>query len=123
MRRFPLWRFKTLGVWQIVGQCAGRCLSGAGLSGCDWRWTTGLCYRSDKSGYAIPQADKDKYNLQVEILEGNTYSLTNGNKGYVRMISQVGRWTFVEPKYYYTPIATEDLIYNPNLIQNKYWAE
>ena len=72
---------------------------------------------------AIPQADKDKYNLQVEILEGNTYSLTNGNKGYVRMISQVGRWTFVEPKYYYTPIATEDLIYNPNLIQNKYWAE
>ena len=48
---------------------------------------------------AIPQADKDKYNLQVEILEGNTYSLTNGNKGYVRMISQVGRWTFVEPKY------------------------
>ena len=35
---------------------------------------------------AIPQADKDKYNLQVEILEGNTYSLTNGNKGYVRMI-------------------------------------
>ena len=71
---------------------------------------------------AIPQADKDKYNLQVEILEGNTYSLTNGNKGYVRMISQVGRWTFVEPKYY-TPIATEDLIYNPNLIKNKYWAE
>lgn len=72
---------------------------------------------------AIPQADKDKYNLQVEILDGNTYSLTNGDKGYVRMISQVGRWTFIDPKYYYTPLATQDLIYNPNLVQNKYWAE
>ena len=72
---------------------------------------------------AIPQEDKDKYNLQVEILEGNTYSLTNGNKGYVRMISQVGRWNFIEPKYYYTPIATEDLTYNPNLVQNQYWKQ
>ena len=71
----------------------------------------------------IPQEDKDKYNLQVEILEGNTYSLTNGNKGYVRMISQVGRWNFIEPKYYYTPIATEDLTYNPNLVQNQYWKQ
>lgn len=72
---------------------------------------------------AIPQEDKDKYNLQVEVLEGNTYSLTEGNKGYIRMVAQVGRWNFIEPKYYYTPIATEDLIYNPNLVQNKYWSE
>ncbi|WP_301703727.1 RagB/SusD family nutrient uptake outer membrane protein [uncultured Parabacteroides sp.] len=72
---------------------------------------------------AIPQADKDKYNLQVEVLDGNTYSLTDGNKGYIRMVSQIGRWTFVDPKYYYTPLATKDLIYNPNLVQNKYWAE
>lgn len=72
---------------------------------------------------AIPQADKDKYNLQVEILEGNTYSLTEGNKGHIRMISQVGSWSFVDPKYYYTPISTQDLIYNPNLIQNEFWVE
>lgn len=78
---------------------------------------------TQKDADAIPQADKDKYNLQVEVLDGNTYSLTNGNKGYVRMISQVGRWTFVNPKYYYTPLSTQDLIYNSNLVQNKFWAE
>lgn len=72
---------------------------------------------------AIPQADKDKYNLQVEVLDGNTFSLTEGDKGYVRMISQVGRWNFIDPKYYYTPLSTTDLQYNPNLVQNKYWAE
>lgn len=72
---------------------------------------------------AIPQEDKDKYNLQVEILEGNTFSLTDDDKGYVRLISQVGRWNFIEPKYYYTPLSTADLQYNPNLVQNKYWKE
>lgn len=72
---------------------------------------------------AIPQADKEKYKLQVEILEGNTIGLTGGDKGYIRMVSQVGRWTFIEPKYYYSPIATQDIVYNPNLVQNKYWAE
>lgn len=72
---------------------------------------------------AIPQADKEKYKLQVEILEGNTIGLTGGDKGYIRMVSQVGRWTFIEPKYYYSPIATQDIVYNPNLVQNKYWTE
>ena len=57
---------------------------------------------------AIPQADKDKYNLQVEILEGNTYSLTNGNKGYVRMIHKWGDGLLSNLNIIYTPIATED---------------
>lgn len=70
---------------------------------------------------AIPAADKEKYNLQVEILTGNTIALTEGNKGFIRMVSQIDRWTFEEPKYYYTPLATKDLIYNKNLVQNKYW--
>lgn len=72
---------------------------------------------------AIPEEDKLKYKLTVEILDGNTYELTEGDKGYVRMISQVGKWTFVEPKYYYSPIATGDIILNPNLVQNKYWQK
>lgn len=71
---------------------------------------------------AIPQADKEKYKLQVEILAGNTIELTEGNKGYIRMVSQVGRWQFFEPKYYYSPIATQDIVYNSNLVQNKYWT-
>lgn len=72
---------------------------------------------------AIPEEDKLKYKLTVEVLDGNTYELTGGDKGYVRMISQVGKWTFVEPKYYYSPIATSDIVLNPNLVQNKYWQE
>lgn len=72
---------------------------------------------------AIPEEDKLKYKLTVEILDGNTYELTEGDKGYVRLISQVGKWTFAEPKYYYSPMATGDIILNPNLVQNKYWQK
>ena len=72
---------------------------------------------------AIPQADKEKYKLQIEVLEGNTMELTGGDKGYIRMVSQVGKWTFIDPKYYYSPIATSDIVYNKNLVQNKYWAK
>jgi len=70
---------------------------------------------------AIPEEDKEKYELTIEVLDGNTYELTEGDKGYIRMIAQVDKWTFVEPKYYYSPIATKDIVLNPNLVQNKYW--
>lgn len=72
---------------------------------------------------AIPQADKEKYKLTVETLEGNTFELTEGDKGYIRMVSQVGKWKFIEPKYYYSPISTKDIVLNENLVQNKYWVE
>lgn len=70
---------------------------------------------------AIPEEDKEKYELTIEVLDGNTYELTEGDKGYIRMVAQVDKWTFVEPKYYYNPIATKDIVLNPNLVQNKYW--
>lgn len=79
--------------------------------------------RNQEEADAIPQEDKVKYNLQIEVLDGNTYSLTEGDKGYIQMVSQIGRWMFIDPKYYYTPISTQDLIYNPNLVQNRYWSE
>lgn len=72
---------------------------------------------------AIPQDIKEKYQLTVEILEGNTFQLTEGNKGYIRMIASVGKWNFIEPKYYYDPISTKDIVLNKNLVQNKYWAK
>lgn len=72
---------------------------------------------------AIPQEDKEKYKLNVETLEGNTFELTEGDKGYIRMISQVNKWNFVEPKYYYSPISTQDIVLNKNLVQNKFWVE
>lgn len=72
---------------------------------------------------AIPQADKEKYKLNIEVLEGNTFELTGGDKGHIRLTSQVNKWTFIEPKYYYSPIATKDIVLNNNLVQNKYWTE
>lgn len=72
---------------------------------------------------AIPEEDKQKYELTVEILDGNTYELTEGDKGYVRMIAQINAWNFIEPKYYYNPIAKQDIVLNPNLVQNPYWSE
>lgn len=72
---------------------------------------------------AIPQADKEKYKLNVEVLDGNTFELTAGDKGYIRLISQVNKWNFIEPKYYYSPISTKDIVLNKNLVQNKFWTK
>lgn len=72
---------------------------------------------------AIPQADKEKYKLNVEVLAGNTFELTGGDKGYIRLISQVNKWNFIEPKYYYSPISTKDIVLNKNLVQNKFWTK
>lgn len=69
----------------------------------------------------IPQADKDKYKLTVYVLAGNTFDLTEGTKGYIRQISQVGKFHFEEPKYYYYPLDEQDILVNENLVQNKYW--
>lgn len=49
--------------------------------------------------------------------------LTEGDHGYLRMNVQVGRWTFVEPKYYYRPIAQSDINVNGKLVQNKFWRD
>jgi hypothetical protein len=70
---------------------------------------------------AIPAADKTKYGLVVFTLAGNTFALTNGTSGYLRLLSQVGKFTFTEPKYYYYPLDEQDMLINTNLVQNKYW--
>ncbi len=78
----------------------------------------------DAAGAAsIPQEDRDRYSLTVYTLEGNTIALTEGDHGYVYLISQHDRFTFEEPKYYYSPVAVDDITLNPNLVQNKYWAK
>ena len=71
----------------------------------------------------IPAEDREKYKLTVYTMEGNVIGLTEGDKGYIRLIAQIDRFEFVEPKYYYYPIDTDDLLLNQNLVQNKYWAK
>lgn len=71
----------------------------------------------------IPAADKTKYKLTVYVLEGNTIQLTQGDKGYIRLVAQVNKYTFIEPKYYYTPVYEQDMLVNKNLVQNKFWLD
>ncbi len=69
----------------------------------------------------IPAEDREKYKLTVYALEGNTIGLTEGNKGYIYLVSQRGKYEFISPKYYYYPIAQDDITFNPNLRQNPFW--
>lgn len=79
--------------------------------------------RNQAEADQISAEDKEKYQLTIYILEGNSIGLTEGDHGYVRLTAQVDKFNFVEPKYYYYPLDTYDLQLNPNLVQNKYWAE
>lgn len=69
----------------------------------------------------IPAEDKEKYKLTVYALEGNTIGLTEGTKGYIYLLAQRGKYTFISPKYYYYPIDDEDMTINENLYQNPFW--
>ena len=69
----------------------------------------------------IPEEDKQKYKLTVYALAGNTIGLTEGTKGYIYLVAQHNKYTFVSPKYYYYPVATKDITVNENLYQNPFW--
>lgn len=71
----------------------------------------------------IPAEDKEKYKLTVYALEGNTIGLTEGTKGYIYLVAQQGKYTFVSPKYYYYPIGKKDIQLNEFLYQNPFWVE
>lgn len=79
--------------------------------------------RNKEEANNIPQEDKEKYKLTVYTLEGNTIGLTGGDKGYIRLTVQVNKFKFEEPKYYYSPVATDDITLNKNLVQNKFWTK
>lgn len=67
----------------------------------------------------LPQEEREK--VTVYTLEGHTIELTEGDKGYIRLKAQVNKFKFEEPKYYYSPIAIDDITLNNNLVQNKWW--
>ena len=69
----------------------------------------------------IPAEDIAKYNLKVYILKDNSFALSEGDKGYIYIVAQKDKFTFIEPKYYYYPMAVQDIVINPNLYQNKFW--
>lgn len=60
-------------------------------------------------------------NLTVYILEDKIIELSQGNKGYIYLAAQRGKFKFEEPKYYYCPLDEQDIVINENLFQNQYW--
>lgn len=79
--------------------------------------------RNTEEANNIPAEDKEKYKLTVYTLTESTIELTEGDKGYIRLKAQVNRFKFEEPKYYYSPIAMDDITLNKSLFQNKFWAK
>ena len=69
----------------------------------------------------IPEADKSKYKLTIYVLKGNTFYLSEGDHGFIRMTAHKDKFTFIEPKYYYWPLDEQDILVNKSLKQNKYW--
>lgn len=70
----------------------------------------------------IPDADKDRYKLIIYVLSEDIIYLSEGDHGYVKMSANKDSFKFIAPKYYYSPIATQDIVLNPNLKQNKFWT-
>jgi hypothetical protein len=60
-------------------------------------------------------------NITKYSLDNALFSLSNGTYGYVQLKSQLNKYNFVEPKYYYKPINDQDIIINPHLVQNSFW--
>lgn len=54
-------------------------------------------------------------------LDNALFSLSNGTYGFVQLKSQVNKYNFAEPKYYYKPVYDQDILTSPKLVQNPFW--
>ncbi len=63
----------------------------------------------------------EKNAVSVYALSEGNVMLTEGTKGYIKPAGKDGVFNFIEPKYYYTPISEQDILVNPNLVQNSFW--
>ena len=54
-------------------------------------------------------------------LDNALFSLSNGTSGFVQLKSQLNKYTFIEPKYYYKPVYDQDILTDPTLVQNSFW--
>ena len=121
-------RYNDLKRWEL-GNLMEKSPEGSYISGMGYHDITGdgipdiAIVETPEDAAAIPEEDKLEYKLTVYTLEGNTFSLTDGTKGYIRLTSQLDKFTFIKPKYYYHPIDEKDIVINENLVQNKFWVK
>ncbi|MGN0213994.1 MAG: RagB/SusD family nutrient uptake outer membrane protein [Muribaculaceae bacterium] len=70
-------------------------------------------------------SDDARNNVTTLIVDAKSpICLSEGDHGHIRRVSHVNaNFEWVEPKYYYNPISVKDINLNPNLVQNKWWAD
>ena len=74
----------------------------------------------DKASLPVPDAIKN--NLVVYAVNGGSFSLSQGDKGFIQMnADRDNPKSFIEPKYYYYPIKQNHLVLNPKLTQPHGW--
>jgi hypothetical protein len=72
----------------------------------------------------IPEADRGNYSFYyLKNAAGalNTFSLSNGNSGYIVLNGELSNRSFKQPQYYYWPIPQTQLLLNPSLKQTIFW--
>lgn len=78
----------------------------------------------NEASNTVPEAERGKYTFYyLENKSGNlnTFSLSNGNNGYIIMNGEIGTRKFEQPKYYYWPIPQMQRLLNPNLEETIFW--
>lgn len=72
----------------------------------------------------VPESERANYSFYyLKSVAGNlnTFTLTNGDSGYIVMNGEIGNRTFIQPQYYYLPIPVTQITLNPNLEQTLFW--
>ena len=72
----------------------------------------------------VPESERSNYSFYyLKSASGslNTFTLTNGDSGYIVMNGELGNRTFKQPQYYYWPIPITQTTLNPNLQQTIFW--
>lgn len=80
-------------------------------------------YRNEAEN-PIPEEERVNYTfyyLEDENGTPGTFSLSEGDHGYVRINGEIGKRGFKEPQYYYLPIPQTQRTLNPNLEQTVFW--
>lgn len=78
----------------------------------------------NEASNTIPVEERGKYTFYyLENNSGakNTFSLSNGDSGYIVINGEIGARKFEQPKYYYWPLPQMQRLLNPNLEETIFW--
>lgn len=78
----------------------------------------------NEAGNTIPESERGNYIFYyLKKADGalNTFSLSNGNSGYIVINGEIGTRAFKQPQYYYFPIPQTQLLLNSKLKQTNFW--